>query len=155
MTRITPLLERNEQFARTYTPAILGPAAAQVVIVTCLDHRVDPAIVLGLQLGDAPALVTPEGASPRRSSTTSPTSPSSPNSCSAAKPRLTRSSKSQSSITPNAAPAFSPTPASGTRPPRRPACPRRPSKPPPSPTRTPPSKPTWSACSPHPRCRRR
>ena len=56
MTRMTPLLERNEQFARTYTPVPLGPAAAQVVIVTCLDHRVDPAIVLGLQLGEAPVI---------------------------------------------------------------------------------------------------
>src|SRR5215831_20918902 len=53
MTRMTPLLERNERFARTYTPLALGPAAAQVVIVTCLDHRVGPAIVLGLRLGDA------------------------------------------------------------------------------------------------------
>src|SRR5262252_11253634 len=56
MTRMTPLLERNEEFARSYTPLALGPAAAQVVIVTCLDHRVDPAIVLGLQLGDAPVI---------------------------------------------------------------------------------------------------
>ena len=56
MTRMTPLLERNEQFARTYTPLRLGPAAAQVVIVTCLDHRVDPAITLGLRLGDAPVI---------------------------------------------------------------------------------------------------
>jgi carbonic anhydrase len=56
MTRMTPLLERNEQFARTYTPLPLGPAAAQVVIVTCLDHRVDPALTLGLQLGDAPVI---------------------------------------------------------------------------------------------------
>jgi carbonic anhydrase len=56
MTRMTPLLERNEQFARTYTPLTLGPPAAQVVVVTCLDHRVDPAIVLGLQLGDAPII---------------------------------------------------------------------------------------------------
>jgi carbonic anhydrase len=53
MTKMSPLLERNEQFARTYAPGPLGPPAAQVVIVTCLDHRVDPAIVLGLQLGDA------------------------------------------------------------------------------------------------------
>ena len=53
MTRMTALLERNEQFARTYTPAPLGPPAAQVFIVTCLDHRVDPAITLGLQLGEA------------------------------------------------------------------------------------------------------
>ncbi len=56
MTRMTPLLERNEQFARTYTPVALGLPAAQVVVVTCLDHRVDPAIVLGLQLGDAPVI---------------------------------------------------------------------------------------------------
>jgi len=27
-----------------------------VFIVTCLDHRVDPAIVLGLRLGDAPVI---------------------------------------------------------------------------------------------------
>jgi carbonic anhydrase len=53
MTKMSPLLERNEQFAAAYTPAPLGPPAAQVVIVTCLDHRVDPAIILGLQLGDA------------------------------------------------------------------------------------------------------
>ena len=56
MTRMKPLLERNEQFARTYTPVPLGLPAAQVVVVTCLDHRVDPAIVLGLQLGDAPVI---------------------------------------------------------------------------------------------------
>jgi carbonic anhydrase len=53
MTKMSPLLERNEQFAATYTPRPLGPPAAQVVIVTCLDHRVDPAIILGLELGDA------------------------------------------------------------------------------------------------------
>ena len=56
MTRMTPLLERNEQFARAYTPVALGRPAVPVLIVTCLDHRVDPAIVLGLRLGDAPAI---------------------------------------------------------------------------------------------------
>src|SRR5712691_9162363 len=56
MTRMTPLLGRNEQFARTYTPAALGLPTAQVVVVACLDHRADPAIVLGLQLGDAPVI---------------------------------------------------------------------------------------------------
>jgi carbonic anhydrase len=56
MTRMTPLLQRNEQFARTYTPIPLGPPAAQVVVVTCLDHRVDPAIVLRFALGDAPVI---------------------------------------------------------------------------------------------------
>jgi len=53
MTKMIPLLQRNEQFAATYTPGPLGPPAAQVVMVTCLDHRVDPAIILGLKLGDA------------------------------------------------------------------------------------------------------
>jgi carbonic anhydrase len=56
MTRMTPLLERNEQFARTYTPTALGLPAAQVIFVTCLDHRVDPAMFLGLQIGDAPVI---------------------------------------------------------------------------------------------------
>jgi carbonic anhydrase len=53
MTRMTPLIQRNEQFAAAYTPGPLGPPTAQVVIVTCLDHRVDPAITLGLRLGEA------------------------------------------------------------------------------------------------------
>jgi carbonic anhydrase len=56
MTRMTPLLERNEKFARAYTPVPLGLPAAEVLVVTCLDHRVDPAIVLGLRLGDAPVI---------------------------------------------------------------------------------------------------
>jgi hypothetical protein len=57
-----PLLERNEQFASTYTPAPLGPPTAQVLIVTCLDHRVDPtkgpggfhALLTGLSADQAP-----------------------------------------------------------------------------------------------------
>ena len=56
MTKMTSLLERNEQFARAYTPAALGVPAQPVFILTCLDHRVDPAITLGLQLGDAPVI---------------------------------------------------------------------------------------------------
>src|SRR5690348_13781632 len=56
MTNISALLERNERFAASYTPSTLGPPKAQMVIVTCLDHRVDPAVTLGLQLGDAPVL---------------------------------------------------------------------------------------------------
>jgi len=55
-SRMTPLLGHNEQFARAFTPVPLGLPAAQVIIVTCLDHRVDPAITLGLKLGDAPVL---------------------------------------------------------------------------------------------------
>jgi carbonic anhydrase len=56
MTKLSPLLDRNQEFARSYTPTTLGIPAEQVVIVTCLDHRVDPAIVLGLRLGDAPVI---------------------------------------------------------------------------------------------------
>ena len=56
MTRMTPLLEHNEQFARNYIPLPLRPPTAQVVVVTCLDHRLDPAMFLGLQLGDAPVI---------------------------------------------------------------------------------------------------
>jgi carbonic anhydrase len=55
-SKMTPLLEHNEQFARDYTPAPLGLPAAQVIVITCLDHRVDPAVTLGLKLGDAPVL---------------------------------------------------------------------------------------------------
>jgi carbonic anhydrase len=55
-SNMTPLLERNEQFARTFTPLPLALPAAQVIVVTCLDHRVSPEITLGLQLGDAPVL---------------------------------------------------------------------------------------------------
>ena len=56
MTRMTPLLKGNEQFAVSYTPAPLAPPTAQMLIITCLDHRVDPAITLGLRLGDAPVI---------------------------------------------------------------------------------------------------
>jgi carbonic anhydrase len=56
MTRMSPLLEQNERFARDYTPMSLGMPTAQLMIVTCLDHRVDPAIFLGLRLGDAPVI---------------------------------------------------------------------------------------------------
>jgi carbonic anhydrase len=50
---MTPLLDRNEQLIRTYTPVGLAPPSTQLVVLACLDHRVDPASVLGLQLGEA------------------------------------------------------------------------------------------------------
>jgi carbonic anhydrase len=56
MTKMTPLLEHNNQFALTYNPATVGPPKTPVFVVCCLDHRVDPAIVLGLELGDAPVI---------------------------------------------------------------------------------------------------
>jgi len=56
MTRMAPLLARNERFAHAYTPVPLGAPATGLIVVTCLDHRVDPAIVLGLHLGDTPVI---------------------------------------------------------------------------------------------------
>ena len=56
MSQMPSLLEQNKHFASTYTPVPLGPPAAQVLVVTCLDHRVDPSVFLGLRLGDAPVI---------------------------------------------------------------------------------------------------
>jgi hypothetical protein len=55
---MTPLLERNEQFAGTYTPAALGIRARQVLIATCLDHRVDPALTGACRRGTLSSLET-------------------------------------------------------------------------------------------------
>ena len=55
-SRMTPLLEHNEKFARSFTPVPLTLPSAQVIVVSCLDHRVAPEIILGLNLGDAPVL---------------------------------------------------------------------------------------------------
>ena len=154
MTKMTSLLERNEQFARTYTPAALGVPAQPVLLLTCLDHRVDPAIVLGLQLGDARVIRNARG-------------------------RVTQAviddiaylaflaqQLSGGQVADDlfevaiihhtqCGTSFLADPGFGSRSPRRPASPRRRWKPPPSLTRTPPSAPTSSACSPHPRCHRR
>jgi carbonic anhydrase len=51
-----PLLARNEEFARGYQPVPLGLPGTRTLILCCLDHRVDPALVLGLRLGDAPVI---------------------------------------------------------------------------------------------------
>lgn len=51
MTKMTPLLERNEQFAGSYTP-VPPPPGMPLVILTCMDHRVDPAATLGVKLGE-------------------------------------------------------------------------------------------------------
>jgi len=56
MSKMPSLLERNQHFASTFTPVPLGPPNARVLVVTCLDHRVDPATFLELELGDAPVI---------------------------------------------------------------------------------------------------
>lgn len=56
VTRMTPLLENNEWASHGFTPVPLGVPTARVVVVTCLDHRLDPARILGLEPGDAPVI---------------------------------------------------------------------------------------------------
>lgn len=56
MTRMSALLERNEKFAADYTAVPLGPPQSGVLVVTCMEHRVDPAITLGLQMGETPVI---------------------------------------------------------------------------------------------------
>jgi carbonic anhydrase len=54
MTNFDPLLERNRAFAATGVHEGLTPIPRhQVFVVTCIDGRVDPARILGLELGDA------------------------------------------------------------------------------------------------------
>ncbi|HEV2451768.1 MAG TPA: carbonic anhydrase [Streptosporangiaceae bacterium] len=57
MSNLRPLLERNRAFAATGAHTRLEPTSRQpVLLVTCLDPRVDPAVVLGVELGDAPVI---------------------------------------------------------------------------------------------------
>jgi len=49
-------LTRNEAFAAGHGPAALAPPTAALIVVGCLDHRVDPALVLGIELGEAPVI---------------------------------------------------------------------------------------------------
>jgi len=53
LTRIAPLLQRNATYAAASTPAALAPPTLQTVIVSCLDHRLPPELVLGLEVGEA------------------------------------------------------------------------------------------------------
>jgi carbonic anhydrase len=55
-TRMTALLAHNEAFAREHTPLPLAPPTARLIVLTCLDHRIDPAAFLGLRPGEAPVL---------------------------------------------------------------------------------------------------
>lgn len=67
MSTTTTILERNRQFARDFSAADLPVLPRlRTVLLTCVDSRVDPAHVLGLELGDAVIMrnnggrVTPE-----------------------------------------------------------------------------------------------
>lgn len=57
MSNFDQLLERNRAFAATDARSGLGlRPRSGVFVVTCLDPRVDPSAVLGLELGDAPVI---------------------------------------------------------------------------------------------------
>ena len=56
MTRMTPLLERNEKFARGYTPVELARPPLKCWSSPAWTTGLNPAIVLGLQLGEAPVI---------------------------------------------------------------------------------------------------
>ena len=57
MSNLSPLLERNQTFAASarHVGVDIVPKQ-QVLVVTCLDPRVDPAAFLGVELGDAPVI---------------------------------------------------------------------------------------------------
>jgi carbonic anhydrase len=57
MTNLGRLVENNRRFAatdaRTRVPRIPFLPNGQLYVLTCIDPRVDPAYILGLELGDA------------------------------------------------------------------------------------------------------
>ena len=54
MSNLNPLLDRNRSFAGTGAHEGLTPIPRQhLVVVACMDGRVDPAHILGVELGDA------------------------------------------------------------------------------------------------------
>lgn len=55
------LLEANRSFAGGFGGAGDGTAKAGLAIVTCMDARIDPLAVLGLQVGDAKVMRNPGG----------------------------------------------------------------------------------------------
>ena len=54
MSRLDPLLERNQSFAQSGAYNRVTPMPNhQLLVLTCMDHRIDPAHILGIDLGDA------------------------------------------------------------------------------------------------------
>ena len=54
MSNLSPFLHRNRHFASTNVHDGLTPMPShQVFVITCMDGRVDPAHILGVDLGDA------------------------------------------------------------------------------------------------------
>ena len=56
------LLAANQEYARTFVEGGFdGIAKAGVLVLTCMDSRIEPLVMLGLHLGDAKILRTPGG----------------------------------------------------------------------------------------------
>ena len=53
MSDLKKLLDRNRRFATGYQGGLSLPPCLSTVVLACIDARVDPAHVLGLELGDA------------------------------------------------------------------------------------------------------
>jgi carbonic anhydrase len=54
VSEVTALLEANERFASSFDKGDLDiPPARGVLVLTCIDARIDPAKALGLEIGDA------------------------------------------------------------------------------------------------------
>jgi carbonic anhydrase len=53
MDPVKDLLDRNGRFAEAGRGELPPLPARGVAILTCMDHRIDPAAALGLELGDA------------------------------------------------------------------------------------------------------
>jgi carbonic anhydrase len=57
MSELPALLEANEAFVATFDKGTLEiPPARGVLVLTCIDARIDPAKALGLEIGDAHVL---------------------------------------------------------------------------------------------------
>lgn len=62
MTAFDDLLEANRAYTETFRYAgVPGIAGKGVAIVTCMDSRIDPLAIMGLQAGDAKVLRNPGG----------------------------------------------------------------------------------------------
>ncbi|GAA2183550.1 carbonic anhydrase [Brooklawnia cerclae] len=60
MTGFNDLLDANAHYAASFTGRPLtGKAQAGVLVLTCMDSRIDPLAILGLRVGDAKILRTP------------------------------------------------------------------------------------------------
>jgi carbonic anhydrase len=61
MSALEELLARNERHAERAEGELPALPRRRLVVLTCVDHRVDPAHVFGLELGDAVVVRNPGG----------------------------------------------------------------------------------------------